>query len=133
VGPRDLIARARRHRKILGGGMRQAGVLAAAGIYALDRNVTRLGEDHRRAERLAAALTGFGAGAVRQATNMVFFTPAAGGPQGIAAAMEARGIRIGGQVPEIRMVVHKDVDDTALQAAIDAFGDVLDTAGGAAA
>lgn len=62
VGPADLIARARRWRKMLGGGMRQAGVLAAAGLYALEHNTARLAEDHARAEELAGVLRGLGAG-----------------------------------------------------------------------
>lgn len=56
LGPKDLIARARRYRKVIGGGMRQAGYLAAAGLYALDNHVDRLSEDNARARRFAAAL-----------------------------------------------------------------------------
>lgn len=121
VGPADLIARARRHRKILGGGMRQAGVLAAAGRHALAHNRAGLAEDHRRAETLAAALAGLGAGAVRQATNMVFFTPADGGTAALRGALAARGILIGGQAPTIRLVLHRDIDDAGLALAIDGF------------
>ena len=56
LGSEDLIARARRARKILGGAMRQSGVIAAAGLYALEHNVARLAEDHANAERLAQGL-----------------------------------------------------------------------------
>ena len=71
VGSKDFITRARRARKILGGAMRQAGVLAAAGLYALEHNVERLAEDHRHAEKLARGLGELGL-PVEQHTNMVF-------------------------------------------------------------
>ena len=61
VGETELIAKARRHRKALGGGLRQVGLLAAAGLYALEHNVERLAEDHANARRLAegfAAIAG---------------------------------------------------------------------------
>jgi len=73
LGSRDLIARARRGRKILGGAMRQAGVLAAAGLHALEHNVDRLADDHANAERLAAGLGRIGGLRVEPPqTNMVF-------------------------------------------------------------
>lgn len=121
VGPADLIARARRARKMLGGGMRQSGVLAAAGLYALEHNVARLAEDHARAEHLATALRGLDAGHVSQATNMVFLTPPAGIHDPLRAFLAAWGVRIGGGNGPIRMVVHKDVDDAALEVATRAF------------
>lgn len=122
VGPRDLIARARRCRKMLGGGMRQSGILAAAGLYALEHNVNRLAEDHDRAARLATALGGLGAGPVQQATNMVFFTPAPGTHDDLRQFLNARGVRIGAGSGAIRMVLHKDVDDVALDQAVAGFG-----------
>lgn len=85
AGPGDLIARARRWRKMLGGGMRQAGVLAAAGLYALDRNVARLAEDHARAGELAGELRSLGAGEVSQATNMIIMPTAPAGPSACPA------------------------------------------------
>lgn len=119
VGPQDLIARARRWRKMLGGGMRQAGVLAAAGLYALEHNVARLAEDHARAAELAARLRRLGAGAVTQATNMVFFAPADGRNDELRAHLAAAGAVIGGgSSGAIRMVLHKDVDDAALGQAV---------------
>ncbi|HTH60033.1 MAG TPA: low-specificity L-threonine aldolase [Paraburkholderia sp.] len=73
VGSHALIESARRWRKMLGGGMRQVGVLAAACLYALDHNVARLADDHANAARLAAGLAGIGeVKVVSQATNMVF-------------------------------------------------------------
>src|SRR3954468_4594940 len=71
VGSRELITRARRARKMLGGGLRQAGVLAAAGLYALENNVERLAVDHANAERLAKGLRALGLDC-EQHTNMVF-------------------------------------------------------------
>ncbi|MEM9551603.1 MAG: low-specificity L-threonine aldolase [Pseudomonadota bacterium] len=112
VGPSDLIARARRWRKMLGGGMRQAGVVAAAGLYALEHNVQRLAEDHAKAAALAEALSDFGE--VTQATNMVFFTPPDGAHDALRAHMAAHGITMGGGYGAIRLVLHKDVPETAI-------------------
>jgi threonine aldolase len=121
VGPADLVARARRTRKMLGGGMRQAGVLAAAGLHALEHHVERLAEDHARAERLAGELAALEAGDVSHATNMVFFTPAPedGGP--LRAYLAERGIVVGAPAPALRLVTHLDVDGAALEAAIEGF------------
>ena len=72
VGRKDVIDRARRIRKMLGGTMRQVGILAAAGLYALEHNVDRLAEDHVNAERLAKGLIGLGLKVDPVQTNMVF-------------------------------------------------------------
>jgi threonine aldolase len=111
-GPAELIARARRWRKMLGGGMRQAGVLAACGIYALQNNVQRLGEDHENARRLAEGLSRVagvsivGGGAN---TNMVFIEMEAGRSLRLQEHLKARGILIGGY-GLMRLVTHLDVD-----------------------
>lgn len=123
VGHADLIARARRIRKLLGGGMRQSGILAAAGLHALTHNVDRLAEDHQRAADLANYLNGLGIGLAVAQTNMVFLTPAT--HPDLQQKLAAHGIRIGGQSPTIRMVLHKDVDDTALAATKAAFERVI--------
>ncbi|MEP2715279.1 low-specificity L-threonine aldolase [Pseudophaeobacter sp.] len=115
VGPKDLIAKARRWRKMLGGGMRQSGLLAAAGLYALDHNVARLAEDHQRAAALAATLGAFGAGEVTQASNMVFFTPGDGRNAALQAHLAESDVVIGaGESGPIRMVLHRDVSDAGL-------------------
>ena len=114
VGPRDLIARAHRVRKMLGGGMRQAGVLAAAGRFALDEVLPRLADDHAHAEALAEALKEMQAGEVSQATNMVFLTPRNGDARALHAHLAGQGILIGGQSPCIRMVLHRDITDDDL-------------------
>lgn len=116
VGPRDFIEKARRIRKMLGGGMRQTGVLAAAAIYALEHNVTRLSEDHRRAAALAKALARFpdlGAGPSR--TNMVFMTPKGIDTGAFAAFLASRGIAVSGRYGTLRWVTHLDVDDASVE------------------
>ena len=123
VGAADLIARARRNRKILGGSMRQSGVLAAAARHALDHNIADLARDHENAACLGQALSDLDAGDVHVATNMVFLAPRDGDTARLRAHMESAGIRIGGQSPTIRMVMHRDVTERALQAAMDAFRD----------
>lgn len=119
VGSRDLIDRARRWRKMLGGGTRQAGVLAAAGLYALDHNVARLGEDRMRAERLGQALSAFGE--VAQATNMIFFTPKGGVTPALQHHMATHGVKLSGATGTTRLVLHKDVTDEGMAAAIAGF------------
>ncbi|APX13902.1 low-specificity L-threonine aldolase [Tateyamaria omphalii] len=119
VGPRDLIARARRWRKMLGGGMRQAGVLAAAGLYALDQNISRLCDDHTRATALADVLREYGD--VQHATNMIFFTPPGGVTADLPQHMAAHGVQLTGATGTTRLVLHKDVTDDGLHAAIDGF------------
>lgn len=115
VGPKQLVARARRWRKMLGGGMRQSGILAAAGLYALEQNVARLSEDHARAEALASALQKLGVGEVTQSSNMVFFTPECGRNLALQSYLADSGVVIGaGDSGPIRMVLHRDVSDTGL-------------------
>ena len=112
-GNADFIEAARRWRKVLGGGMRQAGVLAAAGLYALSHNVDLLAEDHRRAEQLAAGLRNVGIEA-RQYTNMVFVSGV--DSSAMVAHMAASGVRVSGP----RWVTHLDVDDAAIRRTIEA-------------
>lgn len=121
VGPKDLIARARRHRKILGGGMRQAGFAAAAGLFALEHTISRLSEDHQRAEQLASVLRSLGCGTVQQDTNIVFFTPDHEDHSPLHAHLASAGVKIGGQHPTIRMVMHRDVTDAAFDTCTTAF------------
>ena len=116
LGPAEVIARARRWRKMLGGGMRQAGLLAAAGLHALEHGVARLSEDHARAAALADALRPFGA--VEQATNMVFFTPEGGVDAALQRHMLDHGVRLSGATGTTRMVLHRDVNDDGLERVI---------------
>ncbi|AEF23090.1 low-specificity L-threonine aldolase [Pseudomonas fulva] len=118
-GSEALIAKARRLRKMVGGGMRQAGVLAAAGLYALDHQVERLVEDHANADSLAAGLRELGYSVEPVQTNMVYVQI---GER--AAALKAfcaeRGIRLSA-APRLRMVTHLDVDASAMAQVIEAF------------
>jgi threonine aldolase len=111
LGSKDLIMRARRARKILGGVMRQVGVLAAAGLYALEHNVERLAEDHANAEKLAK-----GIGAPAPSSNMVFFDSKPGLPEHLA---KHGVIVLPG--PRLRLVTHLDVDAAGIDRAIKAF------------
>lgn len=123
LGTQTLIDKARRLRKMAGGGMRQAGILAAAGLYALDHNVARLAEDHARAARLAEALREIpGIDVTAQHTNMVFIDVPAARLQALKAHMDAARVRLSiGYAPNIRMVLHKDVDDSGVQRTVDAL------------
>lgn len=124
AGSRDLIQAARRLRKMLGGGMRQTGILAAAGIHALEHNVERLAEDHARAARLADVLTAFpelGSGAAQ--TNMVFMTPVAIDVDAFRRFLADRGIAVGGRYGSLRWVTHLDVDDASVDRVRDACED----------
>lgn len=120
-GDSETMARARRNRKLLGGSMRQSGVLAAAGLYALEYNVEGLARDHERANGLASALNALNVGGVVSHTNMVFFKPANLDVAVLRAHMLAKGILIGGQSPAIRMVLHRDIDDETLAHVIETF------------
>lgn len=126
VGTRELVDRARRWRKMAGGGMRQAGILAAAGLHALDHHVGRLAEDHARARQLADALRGCSAvTAVEQHTNMVFVDAAPGALADLRDAMDARRVRLSvGDSPRLRLVLHLDVDDAGVDRVVDGFASV---------
>ena len=117
LGTPALIDQARRLRKMVGGGMRQAGLLAAAGLHALDHHIARLAEDHARAARLADALRDFpGIEVTGQHTNMVFIDVPPAQLQALKAHMDAARVRLSiGYTPNIRMVLHLDVDDTGVQ------------------
>jgi len=124
-GPRQLIAKARRWRKMLGGGMRQAGVLAAAGIYALEHNVERLAEDHENARALAAGLAGIDAIAVSPTganTNMVHVRIEPRRSARMREYLDERGMRVRGQ-GTMRLVTHLDVDRSDIERFVAAVGE----------
>lgn len=113
-GHKELISKAKRWRKVLGGGMRQAGVIAAAGIYALEHNVTRLKEDHEHAALLAQGLSGVGDLLVDQEslqTNMVFIKVGSNYPQFQAYLAESGIIfpKKPNKMNFIRLVTHRDI------------------------
>lgn len=113
-GSRELISRAHRVRKMVGGGMRQVGLLAAAVDHALDHHVERLREDHRRAALLAVGLQGLPGLTVRSAaTNIVFVDVADGRGGELLAHLKARGIWATGLIG-LRFVTHLDVDDDGI-------------------
>jgi len=123
VGGGEFIGRARRARKMLGGAMRQAGVLAAAGLYALEHHIERLAEDHANAERLARGLGALGL-PVQQQTNMVFVTPPAERAGGLVEALRAQGVLV---LPgaRMRLVTHLDVDTQDIERAVEGFRNAL--------
>ncbi|WP_396268613.1 low-specificity L-threonine aldolase [Ideonella sp.] len=113
-GSRELISRAHRVRKMVGGGMRQVGLLAAAVDHALDQHVERLRDDHRRAALLADGLQGLPGLTVRSAATNIVFVDVAGGLGGeLLALLKARGIWATGLIG-LRFVTHLDVDDEGI-------------------
>jgi threonine aldolase len=118
-GTKSFIHRARRDRKLLGGGTRQAGILAAAGSYALDHHVERLAEDHANAKRLAEELSTINQLEINQQTNMVFITPAGGRQAELQSYLSDHGIVISAGVPSIRLVMHLDINQEDLERIID--------------
>ena len=119
VGPADFIRRAHRMRKLVGGGMRQIGVLAAAGIHALNHHVDRLEDDHANALRLAERLAQVKTIHVEPdlvETNMVFIGLPDGAADGLRKYLAERGILLGGGSKQIRLVTHLDItrDDVDL-------------------
>lgn len=126
LGDPPFIDRARRARKLLGGGMRQVGILAAAGIVALETMVDRLAEDHENARLLAegiAGLPGIRLDLDRVQTNIVIFhVTRPGGGQELQSALGAQKIKIHAIGPEsIRLVAHKDVDRDDIQRTVEAI------------
>ena len=119
LGNSEFIRRARRARKILGGGMRQAGVIAAAGLYALEHNVERLKEDHRNAERLSRGLRELGLEAT-QNTNMVLVKIPPERAAELERHMKKHGIFVLPRAP-MRLVTHLDVDAAGIDRAIEAL------------
>lgn len=118
-GDAALIAKARRWRKVVGGGMRQAGILAAAGLHALDHQVERLAEDHAHAVQLGTALAELGYQVEPVQTNMVYLALGDEAPA-LQAFLVERGIRIS-PAPRLRLVTHLDVSAADIEAVIAAF------------
>lgn len=126
IGEKKFIKKARRQRKMLGGGMRQAGILAACCIYGLDHNINRLANDHINAHRLADELANIEQLSIDQQvvqTNMLFVQPAAEDRDGLRAYLKEKNILIGGFGPAARMVVHLDISDDDTDQTIKAFKD----------
>jgi threonine aldolase len=131
-GEEAFIQKAHRARKMLGGGMRQAGVLAAAGVVALESMVDRLGEDHIKARRLAETLVklpGISLDYETPATNMIFLKLDDDAPisaEDLVRRFAEKGIRINASpAGQMRLVLHYWVDDEALAQVIDAFKELF--------
>ena len=130
-GKTDFIAEARRVRKVIGGGMRQAGILAAAGIVALNEMVERLAEDHAHARKLAegiAAIAGLSIAPELIKSNIVFFkiTRADLTPQELTKRLKAEGVLVGPKEPDqIRAVTHYQVSADDIDHALTIFTRVL--------
>lgn len=115
IGPRDFIRSAKRVRKRLGGGMRQAGYLAACGVYALEHHVERLADDHRRARRLESALraTGFVKAVLAVETNIVIFE--VDDVASVLAHLASHGILAAAMGPRrVRFVTHLGIDEAMI-------------------
>ncbi|MFS8479979.1 MAG: GntG family PLP-dependent aldolase [Micromonosporaceae bacterium] len=129
VGSAERIEKARWIRKRMGGGMRQAGILAAGGLYALRHHIARLADDHARARRLAEALAPFGVvDATKVRTNIVpldLTKSTLDGP-GLGAAARAQGVLVSVLGPRAaRLVTHLDVDDAGIDRAIEVLTDLF--------
>lgn len=118
-GTTELIGKARRLRKMVGGGMRQAGILAAAGLYALEHNVQRLAEDHANAQRLAEGLRAAGYEVEPVQTNMVYVQMGERA-EAIKAFAGHRGVMLSA-APRLRMVTHMDVSSAQIDQVVGTF------------
>jgi threonine aldolase len=122
LGSRDLIAQARRWRKALGGGMRQAGVLAAAGLYALEHHVRLLAQDHANADYLSDGLRAMGLSVEPPQTNILYVDIPASKAADLKAHLERRGI-LATIAPRTRLVTHLDVSRDKIETVLQAFRD----------
>jgi threonine aldolase len=131
AGTREQMEKARRYKHMFGGAMRQAGIIAAAGVYALEHNVERMAEDHENAQRLASGLSAIdGIKLVHDTvdTNLVFFDVAGTGKAApdIAAALKEKGVLMGAQGPaRFRAVTHIDVSKDDIETALKAMNEVI--------
>lgn len=122
LGPRAFIEQARRWRKVAGGGMRQAGMLAAAGLYALEHHVERLADDHERAARLAERLLAAGYRLQRPQTNIMFIEASSLPREPLSSWLEQHDVLadcLGRE--QIRLVTHLDINDNDIEHAARVF------------
>ncbi len=119
VGSAEFISRARRLRKMLGGGMRQIGIMASAGLYAIEHNISRLAQDHARAKTLAHMLADIPSIHVDMEsvqTNMVYMQVPDNLKSSLPVTLQAHNITISPAKDMFRLVVHKDIDDAGISA-----------------
>ena len=123
AGSHAFIERAWRFKHRFGGAMRQAGMMAAGCLHALDHHVARLADDHANLARLHAGLVGMGAAVTPPDTNILFFDPASVGREALElqAALLARGVRLSVVHGRLRAVTHLDVDAAGIELALEAF------------
>jgi threonine aldolase len=126
VGSRALMRDARRWRKALGGGMRQAGILAAAGLYALEHHVQRLAEDHDNAEVLAGGLRALGLQVAAPQTNVVYIDVPQALMAPLKAHLRARGVIASVASPRTRLMTHLDLPRAKVERALLAFREFPD-------
>jgi threonine aldolase len=125
LGSKAFVARAHRWRKVTGGGMRQAGVLAAAALHALDHHIARLADDHANAKRLADGLrTVPGISVARPDTNIVFADVAGGRTAALVEHLKSRGVLATGLIG-LRFVTHLDVDAAGVDHALAAVREFM--------
>ena len=124
-GSRELIQRAHRWRKMAGGGLRQAGVLVAAALHALEHHIDRLADDHAHARRLADGLQGLAGVTVQApASNMVFIDVAAERAEGLVERLRSHGLLCTGR-QQLRLVTHLDVTRDDVERAVQILRDTL--------
>ena len=128
-GSDEFISKARRIRKMLGGGMRQAGIIAAAGIIALEKMVDRLSEDHINAKKLAVGLSkipNIGIDIDQVQTNIIFFEIKEVSELKLASLLENKGVKIYPRKPKWRIVTHSAITSTDVDIVLDAFKKSMD-------
>lgn len=124
LGSRDFIESARRWRKITGGGLRQAGILAAAGLFALSHNIERLAQDHERAKLLASNLRALGFAVEPVQTNMLFVHSGQHDPKTLCEKLLKQGIKVT-VAPRLRLVTHLNIDDADIVKISSAFRQIM--------
>ena len=127
-GPGDFITKARRIRKMVGGGMRQSGVLAACGLYALNHNVERMAEDHANAKTMAERLNqidGVEIDLSSVQSNMIWLNVTGKGEGSFSRHMLERGIILSDPTPEMRLVCHLDFESHDIDKVVDGFSSWL--------
>jgi threonine aldolase len=128
AGSRDYIAEAHNRRKIVGGEMRQTGVISAAGIVALDTMVDRMAEDHANARRLAeglAQIDGINIDPERVTTNILYFTPSDRTPEEVEQSLAEAGVHCFALGGRIRMVTHHNITSEDIETALGAIQRVM--------
>jgi threonine aldolase len=126
AGSAELIEEAWRYKHMFGGAMRQAGIIAAAALYALDHNIERLAEDHANARALAgglAAIGGIGIDPATVETNIVIFEPP--DPAALVAGLAERGIEVSRFGDRVRAVTHLDVDRADIETTLSAVRELV--------